>query len=67
LVTAEIVVIVENEDAALRVGLCTVEVRGGKAAQAAPTTIRSYSSPVSAAAGVGLPSRSAWASSKEPG
>src|SRR5258706_4631619 len=33
-VTAEIVVIVENEDAALRVGLCTVEVRGGKAAQA---------------------------------
>src|SRR6266404_2039316 len=33
-VTAEIVVIVENEDAAVRVGLCTVEVRGGKAAQA---------------------------------
>src|SRR5258708_25987416 len=33
-VTAEIVVIVENEDATMRLGLCTVEVRGGKAAQA---------------------------------
>src|SRR5258708_12201527 len=34
-VTAEIVMIVENEDAAIGLGLCAVEVRGGEAADAA--------------------------------
>src|SRR5882724_7707215 len=34
-VTAEIVMIVENEDAAMGLGLCAIEVRGGEAADAA--------------------------------
>ena len=66
-VTAEIVVIVEKENAAAASALRAIEMRGGEPADAGADDDEVVALAGIRGGGSGWPSRSAWAASKEPG
>jgi len=66
-VTAEIIVIVENEDAALAAGVRAIVVRGGESLMPPPTTIRSLFFAVSQGGGQVLPVAAGMSVLEEPG